>query len=62
MHAKLTCKYLLRLFATLPCTTLQSPDLKMTRFLTRLDEKRVCLYLEIDGEEIGRLKTMKVSY
>lgn len=49
----LTCKYLLRLLATFPWTTLQSPDLKMTRFLTRLDEKRVCLYLKVERNELS---------
>lgn len=41
-----SCMYLLRRLATLPCTTLHSPFLKITRFLMRRAEYLVWRYLE----------------
>lgn len=58
----LTCRYLRRLFATFPWTTLQSPDLNITRFLTRRELNRVWRYLELkrSGKSFSQFSFLRI--
>lgn len=48
----ISCRYFLLLLATLPCTTLQSPFLKTTRFLSRLALNRDCRNLKTKFQKL----------